>query len=163
MNLQAIRVKPRDVGNLVFITHTLQGVVQLITGTMIRPQTPVVIIGSQHELRLECEQPFLLCPADAKKHESSLHQMNTDLQKEFERTIQNLNRFVLKKDQNGRPTNSRNMPGLLWSLTVLCSTSGRDMCSSMLLPKRRGWKSWYNRFRIQNYSSASILCRSCSK
>jgi hypothetical protein len=93
MNLQAIRVKPRDVGSLVFTTsvttssaHALQGVVQLITGTMIRPQTPVVIIGSQHELRLECEQPFLLCPADTKKHESSLHQMNTDLQKEFERT-----------------------------------------------------------------------------
>jgi hypothetical protein len=32
--------------------------------------------------------------------------MNTVLQKDFEKALQNLNRFVLKKDPNGRPTNS---------------------------------------------------------
>ncbi len=79
---------------------------QLFTGTIIGPQTPVVIIGPQHELRLECEQPFILCPADAKTSESLLHKMDTELQQAFENAIQNLNRFVLKKDQNGRPTNS---------------------------------------------------------
>ena len=112
-NPQAIRVKARDIGNLVFTTSVtalskpaLRGVVQSLTGTIIGPQTPATILGPQHELRLECNQPFQLCPADAKTLESSLHHMSTDLQIEFEKAIQNLNRFVLKKDQNGRPTNS---------------------------------------------------------
>ena len=113
MNPQAMRVRVREVGNLVFTSSVdatsaaaLKGVVQLLTGTTIDPGTKVVIIGLQHELRLECEEPFLLCPADAKTRESSLHEMNTVLQKDFEKALQNLNRFVLKKDGNGRPTNS---------------------------------------------------------
>jgi hypothetical protein len=88
MNSQAMRVRARDVVNLVFTTpvttlsaHALQGVVQLFTGTMIGPQTPVVIIGPQHEPRLECEQPFLFCPADAKTRESSLHKIRQSSQR----------------------------------------------------------------------------------
>ncbi len=152
MNPQAMRVRVREVGNLVFTSSVdatsaaaLKGVVQFLTGTTIDPATKIVIIGLEHELRLECEEPFLLCPADAKTRESSLHEMNTVLQKDFEKALQNLNRFVLKKDGNGRPTNSLSEHA---RFTVESDgplfnewTGYHSMCSSMLLSKLRGWKT----------------------
>jgi hypothetical protein len=45
---------------------------------------------------------------------------------------------VLKKDQNGSPTYS--LSEHAW-YTVLCSTSGRDLCSSMLLPRAANEKA----------------------
>jgi hypothetical protein len=110
------RFKARETVNLVFTSsvnsqsaRSLKSIVEFLTGKTIIPGTAAIIIGPEHELRLECQPsqtPFTLCPLDTKTPESTLQRMDTEKQQAFERAMQNLNRFEIKRDQEGQPTNS---------------------------------------------------------
>ena len=84
----------------------IRNLVQKLTGTILSPGLEVTIIHVFHELRSDNPDNFVLCPLTSKSQKSTLHAMKHPNHIAFGDFLQNIGRFVLKKDSAGAQINN---------------------------------------------------------